>query len=352
MQGIQIPNGLPGLHSHSFSPLASGLHHWPAASPLGEATFAVGAVPAHDLSSPHRTRAGGSSSFSFRHNSRAAAAGREQSRLANTPTEPPLIEVAQDERGEQEPQSVRSRQAAWCLAGPATTDPPAQQPPQLAEQQAQQTGQEGQDGERQQPEVVRPMSQLTARSRQSSMDADLRSSWGSDRSAEITQPWEEMRLGLGEGQHLRYPLGAAEGAGALEGSLPVLRQSTDSLSSLEGPACSERQASILPLHTSLLHGSGSDHSQLSSPNPEALAHAKAGRGFFGSKPRHGSAPRRSCFSCASPFGGCRRRPQDDEEEDEVVRRNTSDATEFVIHGKSQLASTQAAGSHACPPQLR
>lgn len=106
------------------------------------------------------------------------------------------------------------------------------------------------------------------------MDTDidqqqLRSSWGSDRSADVA-PWQNLQARLREGaaadaaECRRQASLASEGGasdapmrGSVEGA-PSVR------SSLDGPTCSERQTSQLPLRAAA-RGGAPWHSHLASP---------------------------------------------------------------------------------------
>ena len=138
----------------------------------------------------------------------------------------------------------------------------------------------------------RPMSQMTDRSRRSlESDADMRSSWGSlERSTDVL-PWREMQARLQDehallqsarrrghaggssDQHEAGGSGAGErGKRGREGQeAEAMRLSTDSLrDSLEMPSCSERQASTIPLRTSM-RGHWQQSHLPSSPAAEARA---------------------------------------------------------------------------------
>eukprot|EP00887_Chlorella_sp_A99_P002150 scaffold21.g2150.t1 len=371
---------LTGMDSGAFSPLASG---------LGVGGFAVGAVPADTLgvgASPRRAARHGSasgattSSITARQDG-SRLLGRQQSRLGAPTHEPPLIDLGADEQQQQQEQQSNF---VWAWGGAVDTDRLAQAPCQQEPQQRAEDGRRGSgapppqqhqqqeqpahllrgEGPAGAPPPVTSAGPAAEASNSEGHDAgdmdhdhdpgrgqgadhDLRSSWGSDRSAEVTQPWETMRTVLPpEGSCLRRP--SSGGRTASVGGAAGLRQSTESLASLDGPACSEREASILPLRTAL-HGSGaSDASQLSSPAP--TPGATPGRRLLGfsRSAAPGSAPRRSCFSCASPFGACRGGPGDDAG-DEVVRRNvgaSSSASEFVIRSKSLPSSADKEEPHS------
>ena len=134
-------------------------------------------------------------------------------------------------------------------------------------------------------EQARPMSQLTDRSRRShsEMECDLRSSWGSERSADVQQPWRSMQACLhdqfAQVRRKSHEGGLAANGGASPGDIGMhLRSSTDSLlrESLELPSCTERQASLVPLRTSIRgHWQHKSHLHGASPGGGSALRADA-----------------------------------------------------------------------------
>ena len=192
---------------------------------------------------------------------------------------------------------------------------------------------------------LRPMSSASERSLCSSggggmdtdLDHNLRSSWGSELSAEGTLPWQEMRHGPAPVEaHLHCPSLATGGTAGGDSNTGELRQSTESLNSLDGPAISERQTSILPLRAAA-HGSASElSSQLGSPALGAVAATPGRRLLAGlrSGGAPGSAQRRGCFGCTSPFASCRGRPGDGDGDEVIRRAGSTEPGDFVIRSKS------------------
>ncbi|KAL4439429.1 hypothetical protein ABPG77_008758 [Micractinium sp. CCAP 211/92] len=223
------------------------------------------------------------------------------------------------------------------------------------------------------------------------METDLRSSWGSERSAEVAnwqhiqaQPQEEAcaedgagtphhdcsGVGLGSlggrvaGLHRQSSMGTEAGPfGGVPRALArgtAAAEASSQRSSLDGPACSDRQASLLPLRASVRPNQWGSHLPSppgcdgASPDPLLSGHREASSGGS-SRQRAGRSSGNSkwgCFSCASPFSCKQRHQGGDDSEDEVVRRN--DSTEgFVIRRKQSFPPLPSpAGPRSSSGQLR
>lgn len=123
----------------------------------------------------------------------------------------------------------------------------------------------------------RPMSKLTDGSRRShaEMELDLRSSWGSERSADVL-PWREMQARLHEEYAAVHAARQQQGgAGPAQSHEAMLRASSESLrDSLEMPSCTDRTASFVPLRTSIRGHWQQSHLPYSSPAGEPRAQHK------------------------------------------------------------------------------
>lgn len=134
----------------------------------------------------------------------------------------------------------------------------------------------------------RPFSQLTDAGRRShggDLDTDMRSSWGSERSADV-QSWREMQARLHDEyvaaaaaqpgrQQRRSSSGAGGGLRDPAGQHEAMHASVESLrDSLELPSCTERQISTLPLRTSMTGGRWQQSHTYTSPVGEPKAQHK------------------------------------------------------------------------------
>ncbi|KAL4437247.1 hypothetical protein ABPG75_004386 [Micractinium tetrahymenae] len=277
------------------------------------------------------------------------------------PADPLGLQAALPDCLEQQPELVPP--PAPCAAAAA----PAHLPPPLHQQQQQQQGLAGHSAAR--------------CSTGQDMETDLRSSWGSERSADVTG-WQSLQArlrdeaGTGEGAGAPYDSGgmrlgglagaataprqragpATEDEPAGSGPCAMARSTADreagSLrSSLDGPTCSDRQGSLLPLRASVRPHQWGSH--LPSPpggddaSPDPLLSGHRGPSSSGnSRQRSGRGSgngKWSCFSCASPFS-CKQRPAGggDDSDDEVVRRN--DSTDgFVIRRQQSFPPPPSPG---------
>ncbi|GAB4821573.1 hypothetical protein N2152v2_008619 [Parachlorella kessleri] len=317
-----------GTACDGFSPLASGLVR-------ASFTFTAGASTSLAQRQPQRARADGphSQSITAVEAARPAAGPSAAAGLH----EPPLS-AGQGHEGA----AVELADGSYCVLDRAWSAPIPSVP-----------GGGTAAATEHQLEQPRPMSQMTDRSRRShsEMECDLRSSWGSERSADVQLPWRGMQACLHE-QFAQVRRKSHEGGFAATSAASPddtgmqLRGSTDSLlrDSLELPSCTERQASLVPLRTSI-RGHWQHKSHLHGPSPGGGSastadvlpqHQSVARHKSPAAPRPRSSAQKhhhwgKCFGCHSPFSSCISHQQQKCEDDdaEVVRR--ADSEEFVLH---------------------
>ncbi len=202
------------------------------------------------------------------------------------PAAPQQAQQAQQQHlGEQQPQQ------ADALQLPAPQAPVAAPPsPRATQQQQQQHAPPAPHPQHLHEVEARPGSRLGGQGRPGTiarcstgqdMETDLRSSWGSERSADVTS-WQSLQARLreeaGMGGHAgRLPSAAAGLAAAIHRQASMVSEGGDAAmrsadcggsvhsgrSSLDAPSCSDRQTSQLPLRSAMRGPAW--HSHLASP---------------------------------------------------------------------------------------